>query len=78
MHSTVSGENIEVVLVSVILFCFARFGCFGGFVSLFRVFVHAVFYDSIKHGLGFFMGKRIADVSMERVFLQETKCLLAA
>ncbi len=34
MHSTVSGENIEVVLVSVILFRFARF---GGFVSVVSV-----------------------------------------
>ncbi len=37
MHSTVSGENIEVLLVSVTLFrfCgFGRFGCFGGFVSV--------------------------------------------
>ncbi len=44
MYSTVSGENLEVLLVSVILFRFSRFGCFGGlgrFVSLFRVLVHA-------------------------------------
>ncbi len=43
VYSTVSGENIEVLLVSVILFRFARFGrigYFGGFVSVvsFRCF----------------------------------------
>ncbi len=37
VYSTVSGENIEVLVVLVILF---RFGCLGGFVSVvsFRCF----------------------------------------
>ncbi len=37
VYSLASGENLEVLLVSVILFRFGRFGCFGGFVSLISV-----------------------------------------